>query len=99
MQERPLPASSTNREDLILGKKGDATKNPPDPCLVALAQHSIKKSGIRRLARTNLSLPDRDRARTESLGKRSCPSMGLEKGVDKRSNARGRGKNQEQPEE
>jgi hypothetical protein len=53
--------------DSSLGEKGEATKKSPAPWLVALAQVFIKKSVIRRLARTNLSFPDRDRARAESL--------------------------------
>ena len=50
---------------------------------------------IRRLARTDLSLPDSDRARAERLGERGYSSIGLEQGVDKRPNAGGGCKNQE----
>lgn len=82
-----------------LGEKGEVAKKPPVPRLVALAQVSIRKCVNSRPARTNLSLPDRDRARVESLGERRCPSIGLEKSVDKRSNARGGGKNQKQSKE
>jgi len=79
-----------------LGEKRDTTKKPPAPRLVALAQVSVGKSVIGRLASTSLSLPDRERARAESRDGRKCSSIGLEKGVDERSYTRGRGKNQEQ---
>ena len=86
-----------DRADSEFGEKGKATKKPTDPLVGSLGSSLDQEEGDQEYDKDQPSLPDKDSARRESLGEGS--SIGLEKGVDKWSNARGGCKNQEQSKE